>query len=416
MATGQYLLPADAAVPAPAGENELQALVRAAAEARRPISAEGNGTKLHHGPAGAAAARRVSLRRLDRITGYEPGDMVVSVQAGVKLADLQRRLAEHGQWLPIDPPYADATMGGILATASAGPRRLGYGPPKDALLGMRVVGAGGVITKSGARVVKNVSGFDLHKLQVGAFGSLGVILEAHFKTSPRPVIRGALLLACDRASQALELLLHVRGLPLRPVALEALDPGAAQELREVKELGALLPGTSEAALAIIGIEGSRAAFDRHLKDLADVRRGVMAEALLEGADGERLWAGLRDAPGRHTEQITVRVGARPHDLSGLLGSFGIADEGAVGIQCHVGNGIARITFHPGVDALDLAPRLQQWHAQAAALQGYVVAESAPLDLENRETLPWGAAATPIGQHIKRAWDPHELLNPGRSVL
>src|SRR5207244_8553310 len=126
--------------------------------------------------------------------------------------------------------------------------------------GMRVVGAGGVITKSGGRVVKNVSGFDLHKLQVGAFGSLGVILEAHFKTSPRPVACGALLLSCARASEALELLLEVRGLPLRPVALEALDAGAAQELRDLKELGPLVPGDGEAApaLAIIGIEASRA--------------------------------------------------------------------------------------------------------------------------------------------------------------
>src|SRR5438552_3271324 len=81
-----------------------------------------------------------------------------------------------------------------------------------------------------------------HKLQVGAFGSLGVLLEAHFKVNPRPVARGVLLLACERASQALELLLEVRGLPLGPVALEALDAGAAQELRDTKELGGLLPG------------------------------------------------------------------------------------------------------------------------------------------------------------------------------
>jgi glycolate oxidase FAD binding subunit len=402
--------PTASAVAAPATEAELCALVRDAAEARRPVAAIGGGTKLHHGPAGPAQAQSLSLRRLDRITSYEPGDMVVSVQAGVRLVDLQAALAKEGQWLPIDPPYADATIGGILATASAGPRRLGYGPPKDCLLGMRVVGAGGGITKSGGRVVKNVSGFDLHKLQVGAFGSLGVLLEAHLKVSFRPVASGALVLACERASDALDLLLQVRGLPVRPVALEALDAGAAAELK------GLAPGAGDAALAIIGIEGSRAAFDRHLRELAGVRGRASAEALLEGADAEKLWAALRDAPARRAEQITVRVGARPHALSAMLGAFDAAAEGAVAITCHAGTGIARLAFHPGVDALDLGPCIAAWNAQAAAHQGYVVTESAPLDLSDREGLPWGGLSHGLGKQLKQAWDPHGILNPGRAVL
>jgi glycolate oxidase FAD binding subunit len=150
--------------------------------------------------------------------------------------------------------------------------------------------------------------------------------------------------------------------------------------------------------------------------VAGVRGRPAAAVLLEGADAETLWTALRDAPARRTEQITVRVGSRPHELSRLLGAFDLAAEGAVAITCHAGNGIARLAFHPGVDALDLAPCIAAWHAQAAAHQGYVVAESAPLDLSDREGLSWGAAPHTLGKQIKQAWDPHGILNPGRAVL
>ena len=194
----------------------------------------------------------ISLRRLNRITAYAPGDLVVSVQAGARLAELQRTLAEHHQWLPVDPPYAAATIGGILATASAGPRRLGYGTIKDALLGLRAMGPDGTITRSGGRVVKNVSGFDLHRLQVGGFGALGILIEAHFKVTTRPAVSGALAGGssptsprpcgcCWRCGRA----------PLRPVALEALDAGALAGCR------ALVPEIPDApALALVGIEGT----------------------------------------------------------------------------------------------------------------------------------------------------------------
>ncbi len=167
----------------PRTEEELASHVRAAASERRAVHSVGSGTKLHVGPSAPADAVVIGTRGLARIVAYEPGDMVVTVQAGVRLADLQRTLAERRQWLPIDPPHADATIGGVLATASAGPRRLGFGPPRDHVLGMRVVDAAGVVTKSGGQVVKNVTGFDLHKLHVGAMGTLGVITEVSMKVA-----------------------------------------------------------------------------------------------------------------------------------------------------------------------------------------------------------------------------------------
>src|SRR5206468_5170099 len=113
------------------------------------------------------------------------GDLVITVEAGVALADVQRVVAKAGQWLALDPPEVGATVGGVVATAASGPRRLRYGTPRDLLIGITVVLADGTIAKSGGKVVKNVAGYDLGKLFTGSFGTLGVIAECTFRLHPR---------------------------------------------------------------------------------------------------------------------------------------------------------------------------------------------------------------------------------------
>jgi glycolate oxidase FAD binding subunit len=398
----------------PASEEALAAAVKAFADGGQPFVCEGSGSKRHHGPAAAGGARTISLRGLSRVTGYDPGDMVVSVQAGTRLQDLQRVLAEHRQWLPFDPPYPSATVGGILATASAGPRRLGYGTLKDALLGMRIMGTDGAVTRTGGRVVKNVTGYDLHRLQVGAFGALGIILEAHLRVSVRPAVTGALVVSLPGLPQAVRRLLEVQAGHLRPVALEAIDGAAAAWLRPA------VPELPEGpAVGIIGIEGSRALFDRHLRDLQGLRGEAKGAAVLEGPAAERLWGALRDAPGRATGDVVVRMGARPHDLPALLEMVDPA-LGVAAVTCHAGSGIARLRFRRPAAAPDLGGRLEELGRQARETQGYLVAESAPLDLPEREQLPWGPGETgatgALARRIKQAWDPRSLLNPGRVTL
>jgi glycolate oxidase FAD binding subunit len=404
------LPPAGAAL-SPTSEAELADAVKEAAARGQALFCEGSGSKRHHGPAVSERARRLSLRRLDRVTGYDPADMILSCQAGARLADVQRTLAEHKQWLPIDPPYPGATIGGIVATASAGPRRLGYGTIKDALLGVRVVGADGVVTKSGGKVVKNVSGYDLHRLQVGAFGSLGVLLEAHFKVGARPALVGALLLGQASFEQALQTLLEIAAGPLRPVALEAIDAAAATPMRR---LCPELPST--AAVAIVGIEGSRAAFERHLRDLTEVRSTAGISTVLEGGAADRLWQAFRDAPAQAVDDITLRIGARPHDLPGLLPRLELESLGLVSRSCHAGTGIARVRLRRPADLAALVAQLTVCQARARTQQGYLVVESAPVGIAGRESLPFGAPGSDLARKIKEAWDPTSILNPGRMAL
>jgi FAD/FMN-containing dehydrogenase len=129
----------------------------------------------------------VDLSALHQVLEYTPEDMTVTVQAGITLATLQSRLAERGQWLPIDPPHPESTtIAALLAYDLSGPRRLGFGTIREHLLGLKVVLAEGRVIRNGGKVVKNVAGFDLCKLFVGDRGTLGVVVEATFKVLPRP--------------------------------------------------------------------------------------------------------------------------------------------------------------------------------------------------------------------------------------
>jgi len=373
-------------IASPTTEAELTELVRSGS----PLHVYGSGSKRHHGPATTGDPAMVSLRKLSKITAYEPGDLVVTVQAGAKLTELQAELAKRNQWLPIDPPYAEATVGGILATNSSGARRYGYGTIRDHLLGTRSVGADGVVTRSGGRVVKNVTGFDLHKLHIGAFGSLGIVTEASFKLRPKPEISAAFVFPCASVDDAHELLLKVYASKLRPVALEALD-------------GRLKHIIDGAALAIVGVEGTRPVIDRHYRELRDLAPRL---GLLEGERADPLWNALRKLPDALKDYVRLRIGAKPHELKRLLPQ--------APLWISVGTGIARADLEP---ASDLHFSVRRMADKAAALGGYLVAESAPLLMQNRDKLIWNPPGEqPLMKGIRQLRDPKRLLNPGRVTL
>jgi glycolate oxidase FAD binding subunit len=396
---------------APTTDAELAELVRQARAAGHALATEGGGSKRSFGPAASAGVRVVSLARLSRVVAHEPGDMLLTVEAGARLADVQRALAAHDQWLPLDPPFAaTSTIGGILATNSSGARRAGYGTVKDHLLGLQVVGAEGQVTKSGGRVVKNVSGYDLHRLQVGAFGALGVISLAHFKVSTRPEVSALWVLPCETLGAAHRVLLDVSATALRPVALEALDGAEAAHVHELR--------VDAPALAIVGLEGSRASFERHARELATFagRGGAGRPRLVERPDVEALWDALRELPAAHAAHVRVRVGARPHDLPDLLAALERDRAGAVGVTVRAGVGLAYVSLAPAGDAAPLAGSVARWHRFAAARGGYAVVESAPLTLPNRAALSFGSPATQgPAAALRRAWDPNGTLNPGRAA-
>ncbi|HSK62851.1 MAG TPA: FAD-linked oxidase C-terminal domain-containing protein [Pyrinomonadaceae bacterium] len=172
----------------------------------------------------------LNTTRLNQIIEHEPADLIAVAQAGVKLVDFNAKLAEKGQWLPLDPPDdGRATIGGVVATGIGGPQQFGYGRPRGSVIGMKVVLADGCVIKAGGRVVKNVAGYDLCKLFTGSFGTLGVIVEINFKLRPRPV-RESTVIVTGKQPDLLSSARTVLDARLFPVAAEMISPVFAGRL------------------------------------------------------------------------------------------------------------------------------------------------------------------------------------------
>ena len=211
---------------APGSTDALALVCRLAHDEGWKIRVEGLATWL---PADAPADLAVTTRALDEIVSVHPADLVATVQAGASLDAIRRRLAEQGMWLALDPPgRPDRTVGSVIATGTSGPLRHGFGPVRDQILGCTVVTGDGRIVKPGARVVKNVAGYDLTKLHVGGFGGFGILTEAHLRLRALPradvtlVSRGSR----DALTAAARDLLEAR---IAPAALELVSPALAAD-------------------------------------------------------------------------------------------------------------------------------------------------------------------------------------------
>jgi glycolate oxidase FAD binding subunit len=229
-------------VAAPASTAEASALLRAAASAGLAVVPRGAGTGLSWGSAPSSCDLVVDMRSMDQVLEHAAGDLVARVQAGTTIGQLAAVLASAGQQLALDAP-ADATVGGVVATGTAGPRRFRYGAPRDLLIGLTAVRADGVIAHSGGKVVKNVAGYDIGKLFCGSQGTLGLITEATFRLHPRPAAMAWVtgeFGPSERVSAAAAVA-EAAGSALVPSAVELDWPGGSQRALRV---GVLLEGTS----------------------------------------------------------------------------------------------------------------------------------------------------------------------------
>ena len=243
----------------PASTPEAAALLRVAAAHQLSVVARGAGTGLGWGPPPTAVDLVIDLQAMDQVLEHTAGDLVARVQAGVTMGHLAAALASAGQELALDAP-ADATVGGVVATGTAGPRRLRYGSPRDLLIGITVVRPDGEVAHAGGKVVKNVAGYDLGKLFCGSAGTLGLITEATFRLHPRPGavafvtaqfgsaggdVAGAVAAAANSALVPSAVQLDdAPGSPVTQVAvlLEGTASGVAERARLMGALLASVPG------------------------------------------------------------------------------------------------------------------------------------------------------------------------------
>ena len=340
---------------------------------------EGRGTWL---PADAPADLALSTRALDGVEFVSPADLVAGVKAGISLENLRRRLGDDGMWLALDPPgRPERSVGSVLATAAAGPLRQGFGPVRDHVLGLTVVTGEGRVVRPGGRVVKNVAGFDLTKLEVGGFGAFGVITECTLRLRAVPRADRTLVARGPR-DQLTSLARALTASRLSLSALELVSPTIAAESDWV--LAVRLLGTDEGVVAETGrleaasdlpwtpLAHERAASFWHLAaravlggpvslrlgalqdgldDTLDLVAGVLDEGLLTagaGSAGGIRWSGeagvaaLRSL--RRTtaaREIPMTLERAPWDLRQALGHFGAYREGVSQLV-----GRLRSTFDP----------------------------------------------------------------------
>jgi glycolate oxidase FAD binding subunit len=232
-------MPTSAPAPASAGVERLADQVRQANAERRPLRITGARTWTNTAPADATT--ELSTLELNEVIEYVPGDLTITVGAGMSLAAIEKLTGEHGQWLTLDPYGSpDGTIGATIATASSGPLATGFGVPRDLMLGVEAVMGLGDVVRAGGRVVKNVAGFDITRLLTGSRGTIGAITEVSLRLRARPAVDETLVITIGQKSGLREMLSGLRGWTSTPMAAELLAPRTAAALGLTSSLTLLL--------------------------------------------------------------------------------------------------------------------------------------------------------------------------------
>ncbi|MDP6508408.1 MAG: FAD-binding oxidoreductase [Chloroflexota bacterium] len=398
----------------PGDAEQVAAVLRTCADRRAAVILTGGGSCLDLGNRPRSADVLLSMRRLDGILEYNPADMTASIQAGVRLADLQAELAAHGQFLPLDPPFADrTTIGGIVATAASGPRRTGYGTVRDLLIGIRMAHPDGQTTRAGGMVVKNVTGYDMGKLYTGSLGTLGAIVEANFKLLPLPSVESTVAGVFDDADGAGRALDALVDSVLTPNSVEILDRRAA----------AVILGEDPAGVRalLVRFGGREEAVQRQVGDTGAIFTSNRGRPQTLSPDGQQqAWtalAGLSEIPAAEARarcRATVRS-SRVEAVFGHAEDLAAAADLDVAIWGRALDGIVHVSFSGEGDER-LAVAIESLRAAVAELSGSLVVEACPPAVKQTVDI-WGAGvdsgAVAIMRSLKDKFDPYCTLNPGR---
>ena len=213
---------------APASAEQLAQALAPAASNSQTIAVIGNNSKRLMGGPSLPADVVLSTTGLRRVLQYEPNDLTISVEAGMSFSELQKMLAQQGQMIALDPPYAaQATVGGIIATNSSGPMRRAFGTARDQVIGMSFVTLAGKLIDTGGMVVKNVAGLDMAKLMIGSFGTLAVIASVNFRVHALPRETRSFVFSFQDLDSAVAMRDSILRSVLQPLAVDLMTPPAA---------------------------------------------------------------------------------------------------------------------------------------------------------------------------------------------
>jgi len=385
----------------PGSADEVAACMKVCSESDAAVVPAGKMTWLECGNPLRRVDVVLSLERMRRIIDYSPPDLTATVEAGLTLSEFNAVTVRERQWLPLDPPgFKCASLGAISACNSSGALRLGFGTPRDYVIGLKLVHADGTESKSGGKVVKNVAGYDMNKLYAGSYGTLAIITELTFKLRPLPERSSTLVITSQYRGPLFQL--------ARRVLASELQPASVVLTRRLFE--SVGSSWRDDAL-LVRFNDSEAAVEHQVDWVIQAIDETYKATLLSENEAGDVWAEVADF-----DQRAMRV-----RLSVLLSAVPAEFEKAVlaHLDCvaaaDIGTGIIRLAFD--ADDGSAVDQIKRLRASAAGAKGALAIEKAPAEVR-RAADAWGdvGSTAELMRSIKARFDPQSLLNPGKFVL
>ena len=452
--TAQYAV--DGVVPKavvfPKDTRMVASVVQCACRGNLAIVPWGSGTKMAMGNPPKRLDLVVCMARMNHMLDVDTANLTITVEAGVKFRDVQARLATEedrcylpledlkteagefvcsdrshsGCFLPMDPPFSErATMGGVVATNTTGPRRLLYGLPRDLVLGVRFVTPKGDIIGAGGKTVKNVSGYDVSKLMIGSLGSLGILCEMTLRLLPLPEKMETLLFSFDAFSDAGAFAGAILGTKLLPAAVEVANRAALENM----DFRGSLEFSPGPYVVLVALEAFDEAVARMRKELLVMAGHFKAKghALVQEDKHRLFWLTVGELQGSAHQRFPRLVALQlNYPLSAWKTLFEFADKTLSlarldhTMLCHAGNSVTLINLLPtpkGADDKPLIEAVRTLLAECRKEGGNLVVQRAPADL--KKALPvWGEPGSdlPLMKRIRVELDPFGVMNPGRFAV
>jgi glycolate oxidase FAD binding subunit len=384
----------------PQTESDVAKVLEVARQTSTHVMPCGSGTKMTWGLPPPAGGLLLKMRGLHRVLEHAAGDMTVTVEAGCTIDELQHALAAHGlpfgqvplwpkgQRLAVEPLWPNrATVGGVIATNDNGPLRAGYGSLRDLLLGVTVALPDGTLARSGGKVVKNVAGYDLPKLMIGAMGTLGVITRTTFRLHPVAQATRTMQFSAPSPDEAQQFVLaiHESGPPVTGLQVVA--------------------GSHDPCRVSVRLEGSSAGVHASASPVSEI---AIRCALTPLTDVNDPWP-LRD---QAWLDAVARVTFQPTQLAALCAVRGAATGSRYWKLIAQGLGVGQLTVgdcldEEGMEAVaNLAERVREFGGTFVLLRGTAA-------LKQRLDAEWRPDSLPLMRRVKEQFDPSRTLNPGR---
>ncbi|HYP39187.1 MAG TPA: FAD-linked oxidase C-terminal domain-containing protein [Chloroflexia bacterium] len=415
------------AVVSPTTTEQVAAIVKVAQRLGVPVVPRGGGTGLAGGTVPVEGGIVVNMTRMNRVLELDRLNMVAVVQPGIVTAQLQAEVEKVGLFYPPDPQsLRQCTIGGNVATTAGGPRCLKYGTTKDYVLGLQVVLADGRVIRTGGKMMKVQTGYNLTGLFVGSEGTLGIITEVTLRLIAKPRYRGTVMAVFNRLDDAAQTVNRILQSGLVPLALEMMDNSCIRAVEAYKPFG--LPLHAETILLIDQDGNDSRVVQEELSEIAALSReggAIEVRQAATSAEGDALWAARRAVspaisrlrPNKLGEDISVPRAHIP-EMVRKVTEIGLRHRLPIPLFGHIGDG----NLHPNI-LCDLRDAEEMERVQAAAREIFEAAVSLGGTLSGehgigtlkREFLSESldAATIEMMRRIKWALDPHNRLNPGK---